>query len=518
MIAGKGGKRKKDKLTQRQKQSLAEAYIAKLTLIRDNDTVDYTESLEDKQARMERAKYDYGYYVRTYFPHYTTCDSAQFQIDAANYVLENERARFVAMWARGLAKSVTFDVFIPIWLHLFHNDLNLMALLSKNEPNAIQLLNDLRAEFEANPQLINDFGELKDGSFWAEEAFKTKKGGLFVAKGKKSPIRGLRNGRYRPDYIVLDDVDDDEEVLNPAQVDKSFNRIIRGAKGGMDVGTARFIVVNNKIANHSILTKFANNPKYYTMRVDALQADGTCSWKEKYTSEYYQDLLEEYGSIIFNSEYMNEVNVEGKIFVQKYFQTTKILPLNEYERIVAWWDLAYSEQPTADFNAIHIVGLIGNVKHILKIFCRRCKMEDAIRWSYMMDIMLDAQIEWYYESQFWNDAVRLSFEAVAQEMGYQFPYIQAERDTENKFTRIMRMLPTYQRLEVFYNEDIINEVDTVESIAQTKAIEYGYKTKDDAPDSKSSAINILESGITMGLEEVGITTGGKRTTTNDRAF
>jgi phage terminase large subunit-like protein len=423
------------------------------------------------------------------------------------------------MWARGLAKSVTFDVFMAIWLHLFHDDLNLMVLISKNEPNAIQLLSDLRAEFEANPQLINDFGELKDSSYWAEEAFKTKKGGLFVAKGKKSPIRGLRNGRYRPDYIVLDDVDDDEEVLNPAQVDKSFNRIIRGAKGGMDIGTARFIIVNNKIANHSILTKFSNNPKYYTMRVDALQPDGTCSWSEKYTPDYYNDLLEEYGSIIFNSEYMNEVNVEGKIFVAKYFQTTKILPLKEYDRIVAWWDLAYSEQPTADFNAINIVGLVGNVKHILYTFCRRCKMEDAIRWSYMMDIMLGVNVEWYFESQFWNDAVRLCFDTVAQEMGYQFPYIMADRDSENKFTRIMRMLPTYQRMEVFYNEDIINEPDTVEGIAQIKAIEYGYKTKDDNPDSQSAAINILESGIsTGGDDEVGITLGGKRATTSDMGY
>ena len=513
------GKRKTNKLTQRQKDKLAEEYLAKLALIRDNDTVDYTESAEAKEDRMERARHDYRYYVRTYYPHYATCDSAQFHIDAADYVLENKRARFVAEWARGLAKSVTFDVFIAVWLHLFHDDLNLMVLISKNEPNAVQLLSDLRAEFEANPQLINDFGELKDSSYWAEEAFKTKKGGLFVAKGKKSPIRGLRNGRYRPDYIVLDDVDDDEEVLNPAQVDKSFNRIIRGAKGGMDIGTARFIVVNNKIANYSILTKFANNPKYHTMRVDALQPDGTCSWSEKYTPDYYKDLLEEYGSIIFNSEYMNEVNVEGKIFVAKYFQTTKILPLNEYERIVAWWDLAYSEQPTADFNAINIVGLVGNVKHILYTFCRRCKMEDAIRWSYMMDIMLGVNVEWYFESQFWNDAVRLCFDTVAKEMGYQFPYIMADRDSENKFTRIMRMLPTYQRMEVFYNEEIINEADTVEGIAQIKAIEYGYKTKDDNPDSQSAAINILESGIsTGGDDDVGIKLGGKRATTSDMGY
>jgi hypothetical protein len=80
------------------------------------------------------------------------------------------------------------------------------------------------------------------------------------------------------------------------------------------------------------------------------------------------------------------------------------------------------------------------------------------------------------------------------------------------------MLPTYQRMEVFYNEEIMNDADTVEAIAQIKAIEYGYKTKDDAPDSQSAAINILESGVVMGLEEVGIITGGQRTTTDEMAF
>lgn len=509
--------RKTSKLTPNQRQKLADEYISKLALIRDNDTVDYTESFEDKENRIERARCDYGYYVRTYFPHYITCDSAQFHIDAANYVLDNSRARLVAMWARALAKSMTFDVFIAIWLHLFHDDLHLMVLMSKNEPNAIHLLSDLKAEFEANPQLINDFGQLKDPNNWAEESFKTTRGGLFVAKGKKSPVRGLRNGRYRPDYVVLDDVDDDEEVLNPAQVDKSFKRIIRGLKGGMDIGTARFVVVNNKIANDSILTRFSNNPKYHTMRVDALLPDGSCSWAEKYTPAYYQDLKEEYGSVVFNSEYMNEVNLDGKIFVQKYFQTTKIHSLRDYERIVAWWDLAYSEQPSADTNAINIVGKIGLEKHILFSFCRHCKMEDALRWSYMMQARMAVNVEWYFESQFWNEAVRLTFDAVKQEMGYEFPYITADRDTTNKFSRIMRMLPTYQRMEVFYNEDIINEPDTVEGINQIKGIEYGYKSHDDYPDSQESAINIIEQG-TYTQDEVGIQLGGRKATNDEFTF
>lgn len=471
-------------------------YLAKLQQISECDVVDYTETESQKNERKNRARKDYNFFVRKYFPHYAQSDCAEFHIKAANKVLKEKNIKAIMEWARGLAKSTHFDVFIPIWLHLFHDEMKCMILVGKSETAAKRLLGDLQAEFEANNQLKHDFGNLVQEGSWEDGNFRTTKGAAFFALGKKMSPRGARNGPHRPDYIVCDDLDDDEEIRNPKRVDDIVNWIKKALMPAMGRDRRRFVLVNNRIGEYTILSNMAENKKYYHMKVNALDKTGNPSWPEYYSKEFYDSIIEEIGLIAFNTEYQNEPHTEGKIFREEHIQWRPILKLNQYDRIVAYWDVAYSDSKSADCNAVNIVGLYGDEKHVLKAFCRHCTMEEAIRWMSNIHRRLPktVTIEWYGESQFWNTSVNLAIQTVGKEFRFRMPLIFLDRPGRgsNKYSRIIQMLPAFHRREIYFNENEKYNLDMQENIRQLKGIEPGYKTHDDGPDSLEGAISKLE--------------------------
>ena len=64
------------KALERYKEKLRRAQTA-------GQRVDLTESMKDRLNRIQKAKEDVGFMVKTYLPHYATVESADFHIDFA---------------------------------------------------------------------------------------------------------------------------------------------------------------------------------------------------------------------------------------------------------------------------------------------------------------------------------------------------------------------------------------------------------------------------------------------------
>jgi len=479
-----------------------DAYLAKLKTIGESGHVDFDETDAEKKSVIERAKKDYGFFVTKFFPHYAQSECADFHIEEANRLLKTLDICLIEEWARGLAKSTHFDIFIPIWLHLFHDQLRCMLLIGKNQESAKRLLSDVQAEFEANPQIIHYFGKLTQAGSWEEGNFYTTSGCAFFALGKGQSPRGLRNGPFRPELIVLDDADDDEECRNPQRIDASVNWVLRALIPAMAASPCRFVMVNNRIGSYTILTNLQANPNFKHRKVNALDKEGNPVWPQQYSKDFYDKRLKVMGWPQFNTEYMNSPTWEGKFFKSDYIQFAPPLKMNQYERIVAYWDVAYSESLSADYNAIVIVGLKGAQKHVLSCFVRQCKMEEAIRWASVthMNLPKTVIIEWFAESQFWNTAVDMAIQTVAGQMGFRMPFVFLDRPGRgtNKFSRMMMMLPAFQRKEIYFNQQLQHNTDLQKMIEQIKELEPGSRGHDDAPDALEGAISKLENTRQIG--------------------
>lgn len=193
------------------------------SLVRENAT--------QKEQRIRRLQKDYAAFCEYYFPHFLTLrdkvtgepiriiHNAPFHNQAAAKVKNTPNLKAVFKWPRGHAKSTHFDIFMPLWLMFQPKRLiNFMVIVGKSEDSADRLLGDIQAELQYNKRIIADFGKQMSLGNWTEGEFTTKDGVYFLACGRGQSPRGLRKREARPDYIVIDDLDDDELCRNERRV------------------------------------------------------------------------------------------------------------------------------------------------------------------------------------------------------------------------------------------------------------------------------------------------------------
>ena len=144
-----------------------------------------------------------------------------------------------------------------------------MVLVGKSEENAVILLSDLQAELTYNKRFVADFGEQRAAGTWEEGNFVTQDGCAFFARGRGQSPRGLRYRDRRPDYLVCDDLDDDELCRNPARVDEVYRWVSEALYGAMDEDASRFVMAGNLISKTSVLYSFISNPAVHVSRINA---------------------------------------------------------------------------------------------------------------------------------------------------------------------------------------------------------------------------------------------------------
>jgi len=483
-------------ITKRKDKEYLKWWREKCKRIADTTAINPYESDEDQSARISKAKKDYAYFVQYYLPHFATSGTPKFHIKAAKKVKKNKRYKGWFKWGRGLAKSVVSDVSIPLWLWI-NGDINFFVLVGQNETKAKILLDDIRAEFESNRRLINDFGLQHQSGQWETGFFKTKNGFIGKALGMGQDPRGLRVGSQRPDFIVCDDWETELITNNPKRQTRYAKWLLRSLVPSMDSGNRRVILANNHFTPRMIFSVVLEMmPKWDVIKVNAFEPTTyKPTWKEKYNSEHYRYIVEEeIGTLAANAEYNNDPHVEGSIFKEEYFQWKKLPHLNHMDAIVGHWDIAYAGTSTSDYNAVRVWGAKERNYFLIDCFVKQSKIKPAVLWiaQYQKSLPKSVYVLWRFEAQFWNDEIERIIEEVEEEQNIVLNLVKVDTPTGKKELRIIQRLhPLYQNGRVYHNKKLKGHNDTQQGIAQTKGIEPGYSTKDDAPDADEQAIKYL---------------------------
>ncbi|MBQ7518199.1 MAG: hypothetical protein IJU13_07235 [Bacteroidales bacterium] len=472
--------------------------------VQNNTVVPAQETTAQKRVRLRHLMSDYAAFVNYYFPHYTDdpatgkhTECAPFHIKAANTIKKNRTIQYGAKWARGHAKSTHFDIFIPMWLKA-QKDLFCMVLVGKSEENANTLLGDIQAELEFNQRYISDFGPQKCEGSWQDGKFITQDDVAFFARGRGQSPRGLRHKSHRPDYVVIDDLDDDELVNNPDRVKRLTKWVKEALFGTLDGGRGRFIMVGNLIGKNSVLANFLASKGVVLSEVNAIDKNGEPSWKEKWTIEEIQAQARFMGYISFQREMMNNPITEGAVFRNDWIKWVKPLPLAKYDCLVAYCDPSFKSSTKNDFKAIKLWGKIGTDLHHLKAFVRQCSVAEMVRWFYdLHETMIEAGAvcEYYIEANFLQDTLLDEFTREGKIRGYQLPIRADKRKKPDKFQRIEAISPLWERGFVYYSEKQRDDPDMQAGLEQTLAFEKGMSGHDDAPDADEGAIYILQQRV-----------------------
>jgi hypothetical protein len=448
------------------------------------------ESDGDKQARIKRLLKDFPSFCKYYFPNYCGAEFAKFQLDFAKAIIDNDIIYDVEAWAREHSKSVISGLFIPLFLK-FNKKLFNMILVSNSYEKAEELLMPILGNLEGNQRILNDFGIQKGFRNWEMGKFITQDGCSFRALGSGQSPRGSRNEEKRSDFILVDDIDIDEEGRNDARLKKKWEWLEQALYPAMSItGAKRFVVVGNIIHKNSIVVRASKMADRFK-KVNILDKKGQPSWKERYTLEQVNYMLSKISYASGQKEYFNNPVNTGTVFKQMRYG--KVPPLPKFRFLVCYTDPSYKDSRHNDFKATVLVGELEGKFYIIKAYVEQTTTKDMIQWHYdIKEWVKDQTVVYYFiESNFIQDTFLEKFEAEGKLRGY--INIQGDdRKKPDKFSRIEATLePLDRQGRLLLNEDEKNNPHMMRLAEQFECIEPSLPNHDDSPDATEGAVYII---------------------------
>jgi predicted phage terminase large subunit-like protein len=183
---------------------------------------------KDRGKRVKRARKSFRYFVQTYVAHHinnTQKETSKFRnfIYDEFPVLEEVKNKFLFEAYRGAAKTTMITRLFTMWKMLKEKKYG--VLIGSTTDLAKESLEMIQTEFEDNQRLIADFDIRKGDTWTSEEIVFSIKGTLKKIKvfGSGKKMRGINFLSSRPDLIVCDDIENDENVESSTQRDKLYN-------------------------------------------------------------------------------------------------------------------------------------------------------------------------------------------------------------------------------------------------------------------------------------------------------
>lgn len=278
----------------------------------------------------------------------------KFQKDIFNhlgYIKANKRIALAS--PRSFMKSTTCSVEFPLWATCFKHFREIL-LVSNSESLAVNFLRSIRINLESNERILRYFGKLWSDK-WTESHIITTEGVSVRAVGWGAQIRG-----FRPDLIIMDDIESDETVNSEDSRKKMKEWILKAAINSLRVDGS-MIWVGTLINRVSLLHDWINNPPmgwktiFNQAYIGGVQEKGRELWPEVWPHERLQQRKAEIGSAAFSSEFMNDpLPPEGNSFNPDTFMYFNEEDVPKDYGVYIAIDPAFSESPTADFGVIMV--------------------------------------------------------------------------------------------------------------------------------------------------------------------
>lgn len=210
--------------------------------------------------RMEAIPLLWGMY---YFPVYFRQQGPGFHLRIVQEAMSN---MFLAVHApRGSAKSTILTFLMPghgIAFKKYH----FIVIIQSTYAKAAASLNNIKAEIKDNAKFALDFGITCRKDAEGDTIFRHRDGFevRVLCKGSDQigSLRGEKFGAYRPDLIIVDDLEEDEAVRNPErrqELEKQFNEVLNYIG---EVGVTRMLIVGTILHDDSLLRKLLSRDKY----------------------------------------------------------------------------------------------------------------------------------------------------------------------------------------------------------------------------------------------------------------
>ena len=351
-----------------------------LTQYLEDATIDMEESPTDKAKRIRRLEADAEEWFKYYFPRYCTAPSAEFHKLATERLITHTKWYEVRAWSRELAKSARSMMEI-LYLALTRQIRNVL-LVSNSYDNAERLLLPFMQQLEKNTRITLDYGYQITEGHWEAGEFVARCGCSFRALGAGQSPRGTRNEAARPDFILVDDIDTDEECRNPDRIKQKWDWIEQALIPTVSIsGNYRFLFNGNIIAKDCVISraiKMANHTDIINIRDE----NGKSSWPEKNSEEDIDAILSKLSTRAAQQEYFNNPINEGEVFDSMAWGA--VPPLEQFSILVCYGDPSPSNNKKKDssMKAVWLLGLLRGNLYVIDGRLDHATNSEFVDWFY----------------------------------------------------------------------------------------------------------------------------------------
>lgn len=310
--------------------ALLEAMDARLKDI--IDTGDYNSG---RAYSINGAELDYQRWLKTYAPHAASSSLGEHHKRAwewAENITQGEPPpALIECWFRGGGKSTTMEL-ISARIAVKGSRRFLLYVCSTQEA-ADRHVTDIATTMErcGIERAMNRYGFSKG---WNASKLRTANGFNVLAFGLDTGARGVKLDHLRPDFIILDDIDElDDSVTRVDKKIATITQTILPAKSN----DCAIVFVQNKIHANSVMSQVLSGeldmlqnrvqspivPAVLDLRYEPIEKEdgrmgykitgGTASWEHK-SLEVCQREIDDYGLISFLRECQHDVGVGGRFF------------------------------------------------------------------------------------------------------------------------------------------------------------------------------------------------------------
>lgn len=445
-----------------------------------------------KEQRIERGRHDAAWFNRYYLSDYFICEAAEFHSELSE-LIETQK-RFVGAAPREHAKSTTVTfakVIHSICFELFH----FVVIIRDTADVAKQSVDDVRQELEHNERLREDFGDLIGDRKWTESEFVTSNGIKVLGLGRGMAVRGLRYKQYRPDLVILDDIEDDESVESKQQRDKQERWLRRAVLNIIGPGGS-FFMIGTILHHDSLLMRLLKQTDVFTTRVwKAIKENGKPLWPARWPMQRLEAKRKEIGARNFATEFMNDpANEEEQIFLPQFerrFGDDELagVALDEAAAI----DPAIGLKQKNDDSAIAVIGEARGVYYVTSIRIRKMKIQQQVDLVVATCQEHPKLLKFGFETIAYQDALKQLVDERSKIERLQIPAIPVDDISSDKLRRLSRMAPLWEQGLIRFPSPSSSywNPDVEKCLEELYALGCSANAHDDGPDAVERAISLL---------------------------
>lgn len=466
--------------------------------IERSSPIDIRETKADQIKRIKKLEANPEEWFKYYFARFYTSEPAPFHPKATKRILSNPEWFEVRAWSRELSKSGR-TMFEILFLTLTGKKRNVL-MISATQTDAERLLLPYKSNLEVNQRIIHDYGVQESLGNWTANEFSTKKGVAFRAIGAGQSPRGTRKDEVRPDTIIIDDIDTDQEVRNPKLIDKKVDWCERALFGTRSISNPMLIIVcGNIIGKKTTVTELSKKADYFEV-INIRDKNGKSTWPSRNTEAMIDRTLSKISFAAAQGEYFNNPMTIGKVF--KDINFGKCPPISKCEQVIAYADPATSNKDNSgSTKSVVIVGYLNFVFYVYKVRLGQMGTAKFIEALYDADDYLrkhkvDIKRIWIennsLQDPFWEQVIYPAIKQHAKIAGRYISVSPDPRKKPDKFYRIEGTLePVHRRGELIFNVEEESSPDMQLFKEQWLGVDESSKVMD-GPDALEGAVHKIQ--------------------------